>query len=464
MALTYGGTYAKSTVGTGNPHTFTYTCPANSRVICLFIEIRSVTARSGTPTYNGVNMTQAGTTNTAAAEVSLECWYLINPPIGSAYTVSIPNAGGLTMTGVCAAGVSASATSAGVDITNGWIGSTLNPSNLVVTGAAGCWVMDGMSHGLATAETGRGQTLIKATDEGQWNDANSYANQASAGSITFSHTIAADNWAQIIVAFKEVTSQTYEVSSTFSGSGALSDSGIMTIGVSNSLTSSSSIGEGNAASLNPSLSLPSTSLMNQGDVMTIETANLLVSSAVIAESNIETFDVNYTLTSNSLISETGGLAFISDVAFNSNSFIQESDVLLIDSDISLLCNGAIVSTNLNDMGASLSFTSNGSISHSPNIDFLGSLNLTAISDVTETNILQILVAINLNATGSLDSLLNILLEANVPLDVIASILHSAGTSYNVVIYFNTTGKLNIVTPGKYRQRYSIIPNSTEFIG
>lgn len=191
-----------------NPVTLSFTTTSGTTVLVVGLAMRSVSARAGgAPTFNGVALTQANTTKVAASEVSAELWYLLDPPIGT-YTISVPNSGGLTMTLMASSYKAASGKTSALDVAGGWVGNTVNPSNNLITTTYGDAVVDIMAHGLNTAETGRNQVLLYATDQGQWNTAGQYALQTTAGSITFSHTIAADNWAHLMVSFKE-QSQVY---------------------------------------------------------------------------------------------------------------------------------------------------------------------------------------------------------------------------------------------------------------
>lgn len=191
-------------VGSANPLLLSYTCGAGATVLVIGLVVKSLTARAGgNPTYNNIAMTQASTRQQAATEVAAEIWYLLNPPTGSAYNISVPNTGGLTIRIIASSYKAASGKQSALDVANGWTGTIANPSNSVTTNVNGDAVVDILAHALNTPETGRNQTLLYATDEGVWNSAAEYALQATAGSITFSHTIAADSWGQIIASFKE---------------------------------------------------------------------------------------------------------------------------------------------------------------------------------------------------------------------------------------------------------------------
>ncbi len=69
--------------GSSNPLTASHTCSNGTTVLVLTIECFFGTI--GTPTYNGVPMTLA------AGYFTTYIYYLLDPPTGSAYTISIPN-------------------------------------------------------------------------------------------------------------------------------------------------------------------------------------------------------------------------------------------------------------------------------------------------------------------------------------------------------------------------------------
>jgi len=204
LGFTFGtkGTTDKSTA---NPVTLSYTCGANTRVLVLGITTASTTVRTGgSPTYNGVAMTQVGSTKVGAAECTCEMWYLINPSTGAAYTISVPNAGGLTVTLMASNYIGASGTSAALDVYNSTQTTVANPNLIVTTTANGEVIVDMFGSGYASVPTANSQTLLYKVDEGAWCSNAQYALQASAGTINFSWTVASDDVAFIVAAFKEV--------------------------------------------------------------------------------------------------------------------------------------------------------------------------------------------------------------------------------------------------------------------
>ena len=95
--ITHNATNAQA-VSTSDPVTQSITCASSVRLLVVMITVGGATTRTGgAPTYNGTALTQASITTYYATspETNIEMWYLINPPTGSAYTVSVPNNGSL---------------------------------------------------------------------------------------------------------------------------------------------------------------------------------------------------------------------------------------------------------------------------------------------------------------------------------------------------------------------------------
>jgi hypothetical protein len=100
MAHTLGNSSTRANSASTTITTATFT--PDSGVTCLVLKlwVLSATSRAGgAPTYNGVTMSQAGSTQKAAAspEVSVEIWYLTGAAAAVAATASIPNSGALTI-------------------------------------------------------------------------------------------------------------------------------------------------------------------------------------------------------------------------------------------------------------------------------------------------------------------------------------------------------------------------------
>lgn len=185
-----------------------YTCGAGTTVLVIGLSIRQNTARTGTPTYNGVNMTQGDQTRLGASEVSCEIWYLINPPTGVSYQISVPNGTGVQIAVTAVSFKAATGFGTQYDVGNGNATSTASPSQAVTTTVNGAAVFQIACHSSNTlgSPLSFSHTAIgTATDHGQYVDAAQYALQANLGTITLTVTNLGASAAQAtsVVAFKE---------------------------------------------------------------------------------------------------------------------------------------------------------------------------------------------------------------------------------------------------------------------
>src|SRR3989304_5485768 len=79
------------TTTTADPITADYTCGANAKALVVMILYAAATQRTGgAPTYNGVAMIQAESL-AGVTEAVCELWYMLTPPTGAAYQISIQN-------------------------------------------------------------------------------------------------------------------------------------------------------------------------------------------------------------------------------------------------------------------------------------------------------------------------------------------------------------------------------------
>lgn len=197
-------------ITTANPGILQYTVSAGAKVLVVGLAIRSINARGGgDPTYANITMTKADQTRAGAAEVSVEMWYLLNPPTASSSKVRVPNNGGLIITIMASSYAPASGKDVALDIAGGNTGASKQASTTLVTLADGDVIVDVMAHGNSFVENSCNQTSLYATDEGVWDSGAQYALQTSAGSIIMSHVSrAVDNFGIVAAAFKEVGTDT----------------------------------------------------------------------------------------------------------------------------------------------------------------------------------------------------------------------------------------------------------------
>ena len=195
--------------GSSNPLTQSYTCGSGATLLVLGIVTAGNTARTGgAPTYNGVAMTQVDSTR-IATEVNVEMWYLADPSTGSAYTISVPNSNTRTLYVTASSYKAASGKTSILDVSNGGQDTTgsANPYVCVTTTADGDAIVDILGDGLDTAPTANdgAYTLLYSTDDGAYSDNAQYRLQPAAGMDCPDWTVASDDWAMVVGAFKEVT-------------------------------------------------------------------------------------------------------------------------------------------------------------------------------------------------------------------------------------------------------------------
>src|SRR5262245_30666466 len=135
MAHTFGKNSTR-TSSAGNPiTTASFSIVAGETVLVLMLNAQSATSRAGgSPTFAGLTMTQANSTQKAAAspEASAELWYLLNPPVGS-WTCTIPNTGALTIFYTLATGKAKAGGRSAFDQANGSNNTSTNPTPGSVT-------------------------------------------------------------------------------------------------------------------------------------------------------------------------------------------------------------------------------------------------------------------------------------------------------------------------------------------
>jgi hypothetical protein len=195
-----------------SPATLAYTVGVNGTLLVLSIMITTTGVGVNVtvpPTYNGINLTRAGTTlGDTGAEGTAEIFYLINPPTGASYNIIVTaNATGLADISYVASSYSAAPgyTSA-LDVTNtSSSAAAANPNLFVTTTANGDVIVDALFDGLTSAPTANNQVLLYSRDTGSEAYATQYALQPSSGTIKMNYTIASSNYQYVIAAFKEVT-------------------------------------------------------------------------------------------------------------------------------------------------------------------------------------------------------------------------------------------------------------------
>ena len=194
---------------TGAP-TADFTCGANAEVLVVMIMWAGQTARTGgSPTYNGVALTEASTRQ-GVTETSVELWYMLAPPVGSALSVSVPNDGGRTMWVYVASGNAAAGYTCALDAVgqNATTGESPNVSITTLTANTLVFAVVATGDNLF-APSARTGTSLYEEDIAAYGSAGQYANLAGTGAQTISWTEAtSDDYGAIAAAFKEVVKST----------------------------------------------------------------------------------------------------------------------------------------------------------------------------------------------------------------------------------------------------------------
>lgn len=198
------GNASANITGSGNPVTGSMTVMDGDTVLGLVICVGSATLRTGgAPTFQGRAFTQRDQTRQAAAspETSVEIWELLNPPVGAG-TVSIPNAGSLTLH--CRAASARSSTGASeFNAGNGATGTSTNPAASVTTTTDGCFILAIVGSGAQTwAPSARTGVQIHDTDHGAFGSGAQYVLQNTAGAQSMGWTFAtSEDWAVTVAAW-----------------------------------------------------------------------------------------------------------------------------------------------------------------------------------------------------------------------------------------------------------------------
>ena len=223
MAHTYGNASTLAT-STANPITSaTYTPTSGATCVVLMLIVAGATNRAGgAPSFNGVAMTQANTTQKGAAspEASVEVWYIAGASTPASGTFSIPNSGGLSISYVAASGKAGAGLTSAFDAAIGSNGTSTNPTttNLTTT-VANDIIFAAVANGAQTwAPSARAGTQIFDNDLGAFGGGGQYLIKAVAGVQAMTWTFGtSEDWGAVAVAFKEVTAPL-----TLSGSSATS--------------------------------------------------------------------------------------------------------------------------------------------------------------------------------------------------------------------------------------------------
>lgn len=221
MAHTLGTTTTRANSSSNPVTSGTLALVQEDTVVVLLLKVDGATDRTGgSPTFNGQVMTQASTTQKAAAspEASCELWYLLNPVPrlmnAGSYTASIPNAGTLSLYNTLITGRAKSGARSALDVAGGANNTSANPSpGALVTTEDGDFGVAVFCSGLTDADpatpaqtgfgTGTG-TPVGTFDDGNHGGGQQYHLQSTKGSTDLGWTVGSDDWGCVAAYFKEV--------------------------------------------------------------------------------------------------------------------------------------------------------------------------------------------------------------------------------------------------------------------
>lgn len=193
-----------------NPVTGSFTCAAGATLLVVTLAYANGT-RTGAPTYNGVSLTQLDQTRYAATspEARCELWYLLDPPTGSSYTVSVPNPNTLSLEVVVSSYLAASGKRTVVDNATGTQNDNMgNPTTPISAADANGLLVGVIATGHDTwAPSGRLGTQLYDTDQGSWGSGHQYKILTAAGAYNMSWTNSgSDDLGIVAAAFSEAAS------------------------------------------------------------------------------------------------------------------------------------------------------------------------------------------------------------------------------------------------------------------
>lgn len=147
MAIELDG-YTKTSGSGAGPHTLSHTCGGSHRLlVVVFSGMRGALGSWSVTgvTYNGTSLTQAAANESSGSSrnVRTEVWYLVNPPGGSSYTVSVSTS--VTMQAFSLAAISLTGVDQTTPVGNTGTdtGNKASYAASISTGTADAWLIGG---------------------------------------------------------------------------------------------------------------------------------------------------------------------------------------------------------------------------------------------------------------------------------------------------------------------------------
>jgi hypothetical protein len=208
MAHSIGSIPARAS-SSNNPITVSQAVLQGETVFVVMLKIVGATDRTGgSLTWGGYTFSQASTTQKAAAspEAGCELWYLVNP-LPRTDTLTIPNAGALTIFYQIAMGKAKAGAFSKFDVAAGANGTSANPTpGSVTTTADGDIGFAVTAGGWQTwAPSAQAGTLISNDDDGAHGGGTQYHLQSAIGAIDLGWTFGtSDDWGAVVAYFREI--------------------------------------------------------------------------------------------------------------------------------------------------------------------------------------------------------------------------------------------------------------------
>lgn len=201
-------TKAEFAESVANPATGNYTCGSGATLLVLSIMTKTATTRTGTPTYNGADLTQAGTASDTGGEGTAEIWYLVDPDTGGSYEISVPNSGSDEVNIVASSYKAPATFTSALDSTEFANGTSADPADSITPSEANTVVVDACFMGYRDVASGNSHTLLYSRDTGSEGYASQYTLPSDTSAVNLSYTQAADDWQLRSACFKSITPPT----------------------------------------------------------------------------------------------------------------------------------------------------------------------------------------------------------------------------------------------------------------
>ena len=202
MAFVYD-TKAQATLSNDTTMVLSYTCGVGTKLLVLCIAAAETDLRTGgSPTYNDVPMVQADSERVGSYECTSELWYMLQPPTGAAYNISVPNSARKLLR--LQAISFTNTVNALFDQAVGTNTSSATPSLTINNVPDGAVVVDSLGHGRVSVQESQSHTPVYSNDEGAWVSNAQYTIKSETGNLTFSYTYSlSDDVAYVMASFKE---------------------------------------------------------------------------------------------------------------------------------------------------------------------------------------------------------------------------------------------------------------------